>query len=113
VTLVNDPTRRTIVVNRGIPSTLNAPSLDGGSLAAFMYDLRNNDLEEQALGAIHGHAKSTIEPKLANTLISETDANNDPRYIFRVDNGAGDVRQVISPDPGHHAHATEELAAPQ
>jgi len=194
VTLVNDPARRTIVVNRGIPSTMNTPVLDGGPLAALMYDLRNNDLKEQALGAIHGHAKSTIEPtakelealaffeqqdsrffssaalrayasggarpqlpagtteserrgrlfflengvggtkqgmcgqchsgpnldeisplaagnglaagglalgsKFANTLVSETDANNDPRYIFRVDNGAGDVRQVISPDPG-------------
>jgi cytochrome c peroxidase len=194
VTLVNDPTRRTIVVNRGIPSTINTPALDGGSLAAFMYDLRNNDLKEQALGAIRGHAKGTIEPtakelealaffeqqdsrffssaalranasggarpalptgttdserrgrlffledgvpgttqgacgqchgganlnqitplgavpglaagglalgsKFANTLVSETNANNDPRYIFRVDNGAGDVRQVISPDPG-------------
>lgn len=192
VTLVNDPTRRTIVVNRGIPSTINTPGLDGGSFAAFMYDLRNNDLKEQALGAIHGHAKSTVEPtakelealeyfeqqdsrfyssvvlranalggarvelpagsteserrgrlffleigvagttqglcgechgganlntitvlgaaavaagltagaKFANVLVSETNGNNDPMYIFRVDNGAGDVRQVISPDPG-------------
>jgi cytochrome c peroxidase len=192
VTLVNDPTRRTIVVNRGIPSTINTPALDGGSFAAFMYDLRNNDLKEQALGAIRGHAKSTAEPtakelealaffeeqdsrffssaalranaaggarpelpagstdserrgrlffletgvagttqgmcgqchgganlnqitllgnaagatglaigsKFANVLVSETNANNDPMYIFRVDNGSGDVRQVISPDPG-------------
>jgi cytochrome c peroxidase len=194
VTLVNDPARRTIIVNRGIPSTINAPALDGGPLAAFMYDLRNNDLKEQALGAIRGHAKGTTEPtakelealaffeqqdgrffssaalranaaggarsalpagttdserrgrlffledgiqgttqgmcgqchggpnlnqitplgagpglaagglalgsKFANTLVSETNVNNDPRYIFRVDNGAGDVRQVISPDPG-------------
>lgn len=189
VTLVNDPARRTIIVNRGIPSTINTPALDGGSLAAFMYDLRNNDLKEQALGAIHGHAKSTIEPtakelealayfeqqdarffssaalranaaggarpglppanteserrgrlffletavpgttqgmcgqchgganlneitplaagaglalgsKFANVLVSETNTNKDPTYIFRVDNGAGDVRQVLTPDPG-------------
>ena len=191
VTLVNDPTRRTIVVNRGIPTTINTPALDGGPLAAFMYDLRNNDLKEQALGAIRGHAKSTVEPtakelealalfeeqdsrffssaalranaaggarpelpagsteserrgrlffletgvggtaqgicgqchgganlnqitllgtaggsglalgsKFANVLVSEANLNDDPRYIFRVDNGAGDVRQVISPDPG-------------
>jgi cytochrome c peroxidase len=190
VTLVNDPTRRTIVVNRGIPSTMNTPALDGGSLAAFMYDLRNNDLKEQALGAIRGHAKGTVEPtatqlealaffeqqdsrffsssalranatggvraevpagsteserrgrvfflelgiggtkqgicgqchggtnlneitplgaagglfavgsKFASALVSETNANNDPRYTFRVDNGAGDVRLVQSPDPG-------------
>ena len=62
VTLENDPTRRTIIVNRGVPSTMNAPALDGVGLAAFMHDLRNNDLQEQALDAVHGHAKGTVEP---------------------------------------------------
>jgi cytochrome c peroxidase len=62
VTLASDPTRRTIVVNRGVPTTMNAPALDGGPLAAFMYDLRDADLQAQALGAIRGHALNTIEP---------------------------------------------------
>ena len=62
VTLLDDPLRRTIVVNRGVPTTMNAPALDAGPLAALMLDLRNVDLQEQALGAIHGHAQNTIEP---------------------------------------------------
>lgn len=62
VTLVDNPSQRTIVVNRGVPTTRNAPALDAGPLAALMYDLRNIDLQEQALGAIHGHAQNTVEP---------------------------------------------------
>jgi len=190
VTLVDDPTRRTIVVHRGIPSTVNTPALDGVPLAAFMYDLRNNNLQEQARDAVHGHAQGTVEPtpaqldaiaafqvandrffssaalhayarggprpelpagvtdaerrgrlfflettvpgtkqgmcgmchggaglnevtalgnretgqpvgaKFSNALVAETNTNNDPYYIFRVDNGAGDVRLIRLPDPG-------------
>jgi cytochrome c peroxidase len=58
VTRVDDPEERTIDVFRGIPSTLNTPGLD----PALMYDLRNETLEEQALGAIHGHAQNGVEP---------------------------------------------------
>ncbi|NIS37030.1 MAG: hypothetical protein GWN73_41450 [Actinobacteria bacterium] len=49
-------------MNRGVPTTMNAPALDGGPLAAFMYDLRDADLQAQALGAIRGHALNTVEP---------------------------------------------------
>jgi hypothetical protein len=62
VVLASDPSQRTIVVNRGVPTTMNAPALDGGPLAAFMYDLRDADLQAQALGAIRGHALNTVEP---------------------------------------------------
>jgi len=65
VTLANDPARRTIVVNRGVPSTINTPALDGGVRAALMYDLRHNDLQAQALDAVRGHAKSTVTPTAA------------------------------------------------
>jgi len=190
VTLVDDPTRRTIVVNRGVPSTVNAPGLDGGSFAALMHDLRNDNLQDQARDAIAGHSKGTVaatteqldaiaafeqqgarsfssaalrasagggprvelpqgttdserngrlffletgidgtkqgmcgechgganlnevtalgkretlQPigaKLSSAQVSERNVPNNPLFRFRVDNGAGDVRFVISPDPG-------------
>jgi hypothetical protein len=62
VTLADNPAQRTIVVNRGVPTTLNAPALDGRGLAALMLDLRDVDLQKQALGAIRGHAQSTVDP---------------------------------------------------
>lgn len=58
VTLANDPTATSVVVRRGIPTTLNTPALD----PVLMYDGRAPDLVEQARDAIHGHAESTIEP---------------------------------------------------
>ena len=198
VTLVDNPTQRTIVVNRGVPTTINAPALDGASLAALMVDLRNVDLQEQARDAILGHAKGTVTPtreqldaiaafeqqddrffsssalhanarggprvelpqgtsesekrgrlffletgaegttqgmcggchggpmlneitalgaqeaqatgalpsqaplgaKFANARVSERNAANNPLFTFRIDNGAGDVRSIVSPDPG-------------
>jgi hypothetical protein len=62
VVLADNPSQRTIIVNRGVPTTLNAPALDVGPLAALMYDLRDTDLQAQALGAIRAHAQNTIEP---------------------------------------------------
>lgn len=190
VTLADDPSQRTIVVNRGVPSTMNTPSLDGGVDAALMHDLRDRDLQAQALGAIRGHAKGTVEPtraqldaialferndarffssapirthaqggpqpelpagvteserrgrlfflpdavagtkramcgqchsgpnlnaisafgatqgggpegaKFGSALVAERNVNKDPVFRFRVDNGAGDVRQVVLADPG-------------
>ncbi len=190
VTLVNDPTQRTIVVNRAVPSTVNAPALDGASLPALMLDLRNDNLQDQARDAIAGHAKGTVIPtaeqlnaiaafqqqddrffssaalhanarggvrvdlpqgttqserngrlffletgvdgtkqgmcgechggpnlnevtllgnretlqpigaKFSSAFVSERNVPNNPLITFRVDNGAGDVRFVVSPDPG-------------
>lgn len=81
VTLADDPTRRTIVVNRGVPSTLNAPALDGVGLAAFMHDLRNNDLQEQALDAVHGHAKGVVEPTRAQLDAIAAFERTDDRFF--------------------------------
>ena len=58
VTLVNDPTATSVVVRRGIPTTLDTPALD----PVLMYDGRAPNLVEQARDAIHGHAQSTVEP---------------------------------------------------
>ncbi len=58
VVLLDDPSATEIVLARGVPSTVNTPALD----AALMYDIRDQTLQEQALGAIHGHTQNTIEP---------------------------------------------------
>jgi cytochrome c peroxidase len=77
VTLKDDPTRRTIVVSRAIPATVNTPALDN----VFMSDLRNRSLEEQALGAIVGHARNTVGPTpLQLQLIAEYERES-PRFF--------------------------------
>jgi hypothetical protein len=62
VTLAVNPAQRTIAVHRGVPTTLNAPALDGRGVVALMLDLREASLQSQALGAIRGHAQSNAEP---------------------------------------------------
>jgi cytochrome c peroxidase len=54
VTLADDPSARSVVVRRGIASTLNTPALD----PVLMLDGRQPTLESQAMGAIHDHAQS-------------------------------------------------------
>ena len=56
--LVRSTTFRKVVFNRGVPSTINTPALD----PALMYDGRAPNLQEQALGAIQGHAQNVLAP---------------------------------------------------
>ncbi len=56
VQLADDPTARTVVVRRGIPTTLNTPALD----AVLMVDGRQPTLESQATGAIQDHAQGAV-----------------------------------------------------
>ncbi len=58
VKLAGDPSATSVVVRRGVPSTLNTPALD----PVLMYDGRAPDLVEQARGAIADHAQQTVEP---------------------------------------------------
>ena len=58
LTLASDPAATHVIVNRAVLTTLNAPALD----SALMWDVRDADLEAQALGAIRGHAQNLIEP---------------------------------------------------
>jgi hypothetical protein len=58
VTLVSDPTATSIVLRRSVPTTINTPALD----PTLMWDGRASSLEEQALGAITGHAQSPLIP---------------------------------------------------
>lgn len=54
VTLAADPGARSVVVRRGIATTLNTPALD----PVLMLDGRQPTLESQAMGAITDHAQS-------------------------------------------------------
>jgi len=58
VSLADDPTARSVVVRRGIPTTLNTPSLD----PVLMVDGRQPSLEAQVRGAIADHAAGTRTP---------------------------------------------------
>src|SRR6185503_11093705 len=58
VSLADDPSARSVVLRRGIPTTLNTPALD----PVLMLDGREPDLETQALNAIRGHAQSNKTP---------------------------------------------------
>ena len=55
-----DSTDRFVMVNRGIPTTLNTPALD----SVLMLDGRQGSLELQAGGAIQDHAQATKIPTL-------------------------------------------------
>lgn len=58
VRLAHDPSARSVVLRRGVPSTLNTPALD----PVLMHDGRQPDLPAQARGAIFDHAKAAREP---------------------------------------------------
>ena len=60
VSLADDPSARTVILRRGIPSTLNTPALD----PVLMLDGRQGSLELQAGGAIQDHAQATKIPTL-------------------------------------------------
>jgi cytochrome c peroxidase len=82
ISLAGNPDRRQIIVNRGVPSTMNSPALDGkGALGALMLDLRHSNLREQALGAIEGHALSTVEPTFDQLALIAEFQQRDPRFF--------------------------------
>ncbi|WP_280155525.1 cytochrome c peroxidase [Piscinibacter sp. XHJ-5] len=59
VSLAHDPAARSVVLRRGIPSTLNTPALDD----VLMLDGRQPDLLAQARGAIADHAQAARAPR--------------------------------------------------
>lgn len=61
VQLADDPSARTVVLKRGISTTLNTPAMD----PVFMLDGRQPSLESQATGAIQDHAQGAV-PSLAD-----------------------------------------------
>src|SRR6476659_1146261 len=58
VSLADEPAARSVVLRRGIPSTINTPALD----PVLMFDGRQPNLGSQAAGAIHDHAQALVAP---------------------------------------------------
>jgi cytochrome c peroxidase len=71
VTLASDPALRTLTLRRGIPTTIDAPSLD----SAIMWDGREATLQTQARSALLGHAE--VQP---SRLPSEDQLNSIAQY---------------------------------
>jgi len=68
VRLADDPNARSVVLARGIPTTLNTPALD----PVLMLDGRDPELQTQALHAIQRHAQVTgLIPRLDLLHIAE------------------------------------------
>jgi cytochrome c peroxidase len=61
VRLADDPGARSVVLRRGIPTTLNTPALD----PVLMLDGRQSRLEDQAADAIATHARAASVPTQA------------------------------------------------
>jgi cytochrome c peroxidase len=77
VVLVDDPSATSVVLARGVPSTVNTPGLD----PALMYDMRDVDLEVQASGAIDRHSQATIVPTLQQLQAIATFQQTDNRFF--------------------------------
>src|SRR4029079_3103116 len=77
VRIAGDPSATSVVLLRGIPSTLNTPALD----PALMYDLRARNLNDQALGAIHDHAQNSGEPTQEQLALIADFQRTDKRFF--------------------------------
>ena len=77
VVLVDDPSATSVVLARGVPSTVNTPGLD----PALMYDMRDADLQAQASGAITRHAQATIAPTTAQLEAIAAFQRTDNRFF--------------------------------
>jgi hypothetical protein len=92
VRIAEDPSATSVVVFRGIPSTLDTPALD----PALMYDLRARNLSDQALGAIHDHAQNTVEPT-PEQLALIADFQRTDKHFFSSDTLQGFARGGPAP----------------
>jgi cytochrome c peroxidase len=77
VVLLDDPSATSVVLARGVPSTVNTPGLD----PALMYDMRDPDLQVQASGAIARHAQATIAPTTAQLQAIAAFQQTDTRFF--------------------------------
>ncbi len=77
VILLDDPSRRSVIFNRGTPTTMNTPALD----PMLMYDTREPNLQSQAFNAIHGHAQNTREPTALELDLIKEFQQTDPRFF--------------------------------
>jgi cytochrome c peroxidase len=77
VRIAEDPAATSVVLLRGIPTTINTPALD----PALMYDLRARNLSDQALGAIHDHTQNTVEPTAEQLALLADFQRTDKRFF--------------------------------
>ena len=77
VILADDPARRSVILNRGTPTTLNTPALD----PMLMYDTREPNLQLQAFNAIQGHAQNTRVPTALELELIKEFQQTDPRFF--------------------------------
>ena len=77
VILADDPARRSVILNRGTPTTLNTPALD----PMLMYDTREPNLQLQAFNAILGHAQNTRQPTALELDLIKEFQQADPRFF--------------------------------
>jgi hypothetical protein len=77
VILADDATRRSVIFNRGTPTTMNTPALD----RFLMYDTREPNLQQQAFNAIHGHAQNTREPTALELDLIKEFQQTDSRFF--------------------------------
>lgn len=77
VRIAGDPSATSVVLFRGIPTTINTPALD----SALMYDLRAPSLERQALDAIHDHAQNVDEPTEEQLALIAEFQRTDKRFF--------------------------------
>ena len=100
VRIAADPSATSVVLLRGIPSTLNTPALD----PALMYDLRARNLSDQALGAIHDHAQNSVEPTQEQLALIADFQRTDKRFFSSnvLRNFASDKPAPVLP-PGRTA----------
>jgi hypothetical protein len=77
VTLADEPTGRSVILNRGTPTTLNTPALD----PMLMYDTREPNLQRQAFNAIQGHAQNAREPTALELALIEEFQQTDARFF--------------------------------
>ena len=77
VRIAGDPSATSVVLLRGIPSTLNTPALD----PALMYDLRARTLSDQALGAVHDHTQNSVEPTQEQLALIADFQRTDKRFF--------------------------------
>ena len=77
VVLVDDPSRRSVILNRGTPTTMNTPALD----PQLMYDTREPNLQQQAFNAIVGHAQNTRVPTALELELIKEFQQTDSRFF--------------------------------
>jgi cytochrome c peroxidase len=73
VRLADDPRARSVVLRRGIPTTLNTPALD----PELMLDGRQPSLQSQAAGAIFEHAQGSVRSPEELSAIAAFQKTND------------------------------------